>query len=71
MFAPVFEKAAAAQQTRARFAKLDTEAEPELASRYGIRGIPTLIIFRRGQEIARQGGAMDFRRFNQWLDSVI
>lgn len=71
MFAPVFEKAADALKTRARFAKLDTEAEPELASRYGIRSIPTLIIFRRGQEVARQGGALDYRRFTQWVDSVL
>jgi len=71
MFAPVFEKAASTLQTRARFAKLDTEAEAELASRYGIRSIPTLIVFRRGQEIARQGGAMNYSHFTQWLDSVL
>lgn len=71
MFAPAFEQAAEAFNTRARFAKLDTEAEPELASRYNIRSIPTLIVLRRGQELARQGGAMDFRRFTHWLDSVL
>lgn len=70
-FAPVFEKAAATLESRARFAKLDTEAEPDIAARFGIRSIPTLIVFRRGREIARQGGAMDQRNFSRWLDSVL
>jgi thioredoxin 2 len=39
-------------------AKIDTEAEPALASRYGIRSIPTLILFAGGRELARQNGAL-------------
>ena len=42
-----------------RLAKLNTEAEPAIASRFGIRGIPTLIAFKNGREIARQSGALD------------
>lgn len=70
MMAPQFERAAAEVEPRVRFAKLDTEAAQEIAARYGIRSIPTLIVFRRGQEIARQSGAMDSRSLVSWLGSV-
>ncbi|NLO79352.1 MAG: thioredoxin TrxC [Xanthomonadaceae bacterium] len=71
LFAPIFDKAAATLATRARFARLETDAEPELAARYGIRSVPTLIVFRHGQELARQSGAMDYRSLTRWLDTVL
>src|SRR5207248_3806208 len=55
--APHFARAAAELEPRIRFAKLDTESAQEIAGRYGIRSIPTLIVFQRGKEIARQSGA--------------
>jgi thioredoxin 2 len=61
MMAPAFEQAAAALAGNARLAKLDTEAEPAIAARFGIRSIPTLVAFRDGHEIARQSGALDVR----------
>ena len=70
MMAPQFERAAAEVEPRVRFAKLDTEAASEIAARYNIRSIPTLVVFMRGQEIARQSGAMDSRSLVSWLSSV-
>ena len=70
MMAPHFARAAQALEPTVRLAKLDTEASPQIAGRYGIRGIPTVIVFRRGEEIARQSGAMDERQLTQWLRSV-
>jgi thioredoxin 2 len=70
MMAPQFERAAAEIEPKVRFAKLDTEAATDIAARYGIRSIPTLIVFRHGQEIARQSGAMDARSLTSWLGSV-
>lgn len=67
MMAPVFAQTASDLATRARFAKVETEAEQALAARYGIRSIPTLAIFRNGQEIARQAGAMDGANLKRWL----
>ncbi|WP_150047123.1 thioredoxin TrxC [Methylomonas rhizoryzae] len=58
MMAPAFAQAARTLEPRMRLAKVDTEAEPELAARYAIRSIPTLILFRGGREVARQAGAM-------------
>jgi len=40
-----------------RFAKIDTQAHPEAAQRYGIRGIPAFVLFHKGREIARAAGA--------------
>ena len=57
MMAPEFEAAAAALEPRVRLAKVDTERAQGVAARLGIRGIPTMILFRGGREIARQSGA--------------
>jgi thioredoxin 2 len=65
--APHFARAAAELEPRMRFAKIDTEGAQEVAGRYGIRSIPTLIVFQRGREIARQSGAMDTRSLVEWL----
>jgi thioredoxin 2 len=70
MMAPAFEQAAARVEPRVRLAKLDTEAEPEIAARYGIRSIPTLIAFRNGREIARQSGALDAAAIVNWAGAV-
>lgn len=58
MMAPAFSAAAGSLEPYVRLVKVDTEAAPELAARYGIRSIPTLILFARGKEVARQSGAM-------------
>ncbi len=67
MMAPQFEKAAAALGPRYRLAKLNTDAEQTLASRFNIRSIPTLAIFRNGKEVARQSGAMDAASLERWI----
>ncbi len=67
MMAPIFAEAARELESRLRFAKLDTEAEQALAGRFGIRSIPTLIVFRDGQEVARQPGVMQGPQLRQWL----
>lgn len=69
MMAPAFEEAAAQLEPRMRLAKVDTEAAPDLAGRYGIRSIPTLILFRGGREIARQSGALAAPAIVQWARS--
>ena len=71
MMAPHFERAAAEIEPAARLAKLDTEAAPQIAGRYAIRGIPTMIVFRQGAEIARQSGAMDYGTLTRWIRSVL
>ena len=65
--APAFERAAGELRTRVRFAKLDTERAQSVAARFGIRSIPTMILFRDGREAARVSGAMDARSISAWL----
>jgi thioredoxin 2 len=65
--APAFEHAASEHKTRVRFAKLDTERAQEVAGRFGIRSIPTLILFRGAREAARVSGALDARSISAWL----
>ena len=69
MMAPAFEQAAGELKTRVRFAKLDTENAQGVAARYGIRSIPTMILYRAGREAARVSGAMDARGIRAWLET--
>jgi thioredoxin 2 len=71
MMAPAYEQAAARLEPRVRLAKLDTEAEPGIAGRFGIRGIPTLIAFESGREIARQSGALDLANLLGWVEAHV
>lgn len=57
MFAPIFERASERHQD-VKFTKVDTEAEPDLAAKYSITSIPTLVIYRDGIPIFGQPGAL-------------
>lgn len=65
--APQFEAAAAQLEPHVRLAKIDTEAEPGLAQRYGIRSIPTMVLLHRGREIARMSGALSLAQIVGWV----
>jgi len=67
--APEFAKAAAQLEPRMRLGKLDTEAEPALATRFNIRSIPTMVLIQGGREIARQSGAMPASSIVQWASA--
>jgi thioredoxin 2 len=57
MMAPEFAKAARSLAPQVRLAKLNTEDHPAISARVGIRGIPALILYHRGREVARLAGA--------------
>ena len=65
--APMFETAAQELRAQARFAKVNTEDAPALARRFGVRAIPTLVLFHRGREIKRAAGVMDARSLARWI----
>ena len=69
--APEFERAAAELEPAMRLAKLDTQAEQALAARYGIQGIPTMILLRKGREIARISGAMPASEIVMWARGAL
>ena len=64
--APAYERAAAELEPDYRLLKVNTEEEQSLAARYGIRSIPTLMLFLHGREIARRAGASDTRGIVSW-----
>ena len=70
-FAPVFSQAAAQLEPQARFIKINTEIEQQIAAQFNIRSIPTLAIFKAGQEVSRMSGAMDLGGFTQWVNRSI
>jgi thioredoxin 2 len=65
--APVYERVTSEFEPEVRFLKVDTEAEPELSARYNIRSIPTLMLFRDGNVVAQQAGAMAAEALRSWL----
>lgn len=71
MMAPVFEQAAQDLSSQCVLAKVNTENEQALAGQYGIRSIPTLAMFKHGQEINRSAGAMDLNNLKQWVQTQL
>ena len=71
MMGPNFEAAAARLEPRVRMAKLDTEAEGAIAGRYRIQGIPTMVMIRKGREIARTSGAMPTSAIVRWVEQAL
>ena len=71
MFAPVFEQAARAYPLRVLLAKVDTQAEQFLASRFKIRSIPTLIVFKEGVEVERLSGALSAEQLDGFIQKFL
>jgi thioredoxin 2 len=69
--APAFARAAAQLEPHIRLAKVDTQSHPDLATRYAIRAIPTLVLFHQGQELARHSGAMSQSDIVRWSQTQV
>ena len=65
---PEYEEVAQAMEPRARFLKLNSDNEQQLAGALQIRGIPTMILFRDGKEVDRVSGAMQASQISAWLN---
>lgn len=66
---PIFERAAAELEPRARFVKIDVDAEPQLSAQYGIKGIPALFVFQDGKIVANQAGLADINLLRRWVET--
>ena len=66
--APIFERAAASLEPRARFVKVDVDANPQLAARFGVQGIPALFAIVGGKVAAQQAGVADSALLKSWVD---
>jgi thioredoxin 2 len=69
--APQYAQAAAELEPRVRMAKLDTDAAQSVAGEFGIRSIPTLMMFKAGREVARQAGAMGKADIIRWVQTHV
>ena len=65
--APAYESAARELEPHARLLKLNSDLEEGVSSRLGIQGIPTMILFHEGREIARTSGAMSASQIVRWV----
>ncbi|ABI62909.1 Thioredoxin [Granulibacter bethesdensis] len=71
MIAPALEEVAAENTGRLTVAKVNIDENPDSPNRYGVTGIPTLILFKDGQPIAKQVGALPKSALKQWVSGNI
>ena len=71
MFAPTFENVAKQFPIKANFLKVNTEEVPQIAAKFGIRSIPTIVAIKDGVEIDRAMGALDEFSFAMWVDKIV
>ena len=71
MLAPVLKELAHEWKGRVTIIKVNTEEKPELAARFGITGIPTLILFKNGQEVHRESGALPLEMLKQRFGAYV
>jgi len=67
MMAPAYEAAAHELEPQVRLIKLNSDAEQAVSARLGIQGIPTMILFHEGREVARMSGAMSATQIVRWV----
>jgi thioredoxin 2 len=67
---PIFERAAEDLEPRARFLKVNVDENPDIATDYGIRGIPALLAFSGGTVAAQQAGVVEGSLLRAWVDRL-
>lgn len=71
MVAPIIDELAVEYAGKVKVMKLNTDENPEIAGRYQVMSIPTILIFKNGQPVERLVGAMPKRKFKEVLDSLL
>ena len=71
MLGPVLDELATEYTGKARIAKVNIDDHQDLAAQFGIRAIPTLLLFKGGQEIARFNGAAPKSKLKAWLEDAL
>lgn len=70
MAAPEVARLASEEAGRVIVLKVDTEKYPEIASRYGVRGIPNFVVLRNGQQVFQQAGVVPHTEMKRWLEAA-
>ncbi|MDQ6959565.1 MAG: thioredoxin TrxA [Mariprofundaceae bacterium] len=69
--APILDEVAGEKQGQVTIAKINIDDNPNTPGKYGVRGIPTLMLFRDGQVTATKVGAMPKSKISEWLNSAV
>jgi len=69
MVAPILEKLSEEYKDKVKICKLNVDEAPEVANRFSVSSIPTLILFKGGKEAGRQIGALPEETLKKWIDS--
>ena len=69
--APALEEMAQSMGDRVTVAKINIDENPQIPQQYGVRGIPTLMLFKEGQVAATKMGAMPKAQLQQWIDEAL
>jgi len=69
--APLLEELAKEMKGKIKVAKVDIDGNPSTPQKYGVRGIPTLILFKDGQVAATKVGSMEKSKLHEWVESVL
>jgi thioredoxin 2 len=70
MVAPVLEQLARERAGKLKVVKVNVDEEPGVSARFGVQGIPTLLLFERGELVGRQTGALPAAALSRWIDET-
>lgn len=71
MMGPIFESVSSAYKGKLKFAKVDTQTEEGLSMKYGIQGIPCLVVLKKGKEMGRIIGLVNAEALKKKIDSIL
>src|SRR4051812_19455845 len=71
MIAPALEELAGELQDKVTIVKINIDENPNVPTKYGVRGVPTLMIFSHGQVAATKVGALPKSKIKEWIESSI
>ena len=71
MMAPVFKELKENMGDKIKIVKIDTERNQQLSTKMGIRSIPTMVLYKNGQQVWQQPGAMPFHNLQQKLNQYL
>jgi thioredoxin 1 len=69
--APLLAELAKDMDGKIKVAKVDIDSNPDTPQKYGVRGIPTLILFKNGQVAATKVGSMEKSKLYEWVESML